>query len=441
MGRARAAAARSHLALAGLAWAAWRLRGERVAWWAVLVCGTSVQFWIVARVLSPDMLLTGCCALAIGAWAECRHRSGAWRFWLLSLAFWTLAWWTKATPALIPLAGLTVGTLLTGDRAGRRALRAGWLLPGIIVLGSPWYLSMLGRYPELRGFFFGRELAGRMAGKVDGRHGAILYYLPVSLVAWLPWWPLAAWAMWRERARLFAGPAARAARDWSRRIGVEGWIVLVGLVIFSLAGSKLPTYSLTLAPWAALGMARLIARWPETEPGPRLWPAWGFALVAAIGIVWLPPRYESRLGANASVRPVCAFLRAHHATRVDADHYWAGLEFYSGAQSVRYVIHIDAPGENDPLPPGVYGPPVKKRRGRDEHHHERVSDPGLSPPRFVDPVLWLAEPSPGRTLAGALSRQRGFALRRLLAGGRGRGEGARRTDWRFRCLPAAVFAG
>ena len=36
---------------------------------------------------------------------------------------------------------------------------------------------MLHRYPELRGFFFGRELAGRMTGKVDGRHGAIFYYL------------------------------------------------------------------------------------------------------------------------------------------------------------------------------------------------------------------------------------------------------------------------
>ena len=46
------------LALAGLGWAAWRLRGERVAWWAVLICGTSVQFWVLGRVLSPDMLLT-----------------------------------------------------------------------------------------------------------------------------------------------------------------------------------------------------------------------------------------------------------------------------------------------------------------------------------------------------------------------------------------------
>ena len=82
-------------------------------------------------------------------------------------------------------------TWLTGDRAGRRALRLAGCCPPIIVLGSPWYLSMLHRYPELRAFFFGRELAGRMTGKVDGRHGSMFYYVPVSLVAWLPWWPLA----------------------------------------------------------------------------------------------------------------------------------------------------------------------------------------------------------------------------------------------------------
>ncbi len=370
------------LALTGLGWTAWRLRGERVAWWSVLISGTSVQFWVLARVLSPDMLLTGWCALAVGAWAEGRQRGGAWRWWCVSLGFWTLGWWTKATPALIPLAGLAAGVWITGDRAGRRALRVWLLLPAIIVLGSPWYLSMLHRHPELRGFFFGRELAGRMTGKVDGRHGAIFYYIPVSLVAWLPWWPLAAWAAYRERALI-------AWREWSRRIGIEGWIVIVGLVIFSLAGSKLPTYSLTLAPWAALLVARFVARMEMGFPQVLL-PLTGFATVS--GLVLLAPVYEARLGVNASVRPVCNFLRAQEATDVYVDHYWAGMEFYLPEKAVHYVIHLDTPGDNDPLPSGVYGPPVKKHLGRDEHHHERASDHGQQPLRFVDPVIFLSQP-------------------------------------------------
>ena len=110
------------------------------------------------------------------------------------------------------------------------------------------------------------------------------------------------------------------------------------------------------------------------------------------------------------------------------------MEFYLPGRQVRYVIHIDTPGENDPLPPGVAGPPVKRRQGTDEHHRERSSDPGLPPPRFVDPVIWLAQPQPGRTLAGAVPRQPGFAFRRLPASRRAGGHQASRADRRLRSL-------
>lgn len=342
------------MALVGLSWAAWRLRGERVAWRAALLCGASVQFWAIGRILSPDMLLTGWCTLAIAAWAESRHRGGAWSWWLVSLSFWTLAWWTKATPALIPLAGLTAGVYLTRDPAGRAALRPWLLLPAIILLGSPWYLSMLHRHPELQHFFFGRELAGRMAGRVDGRHGSPIYYLPVSLAGWLPWWPLAAWTVWRRRATIFSG--------WTRRLGVEGWIVLVGLVIFSAAASKLPTYTLTLAPWAALAFARL------TRGGVAI--AAAFAAVVTVGAFAIP-RHESALGVNSSTREVGQYLRAHGAAHVVADRYWPGLEFYLGDDIPRYIV-------------------------RDDHLQELASDPGLPPDRFADPDAW--QPAPGEWL-------------------------------------------
>jgi 4-amino-4-deoxy-L-arabinose transferase-like glycosyltransferase len=362
------------LTLAGLGWAAARLRGPRIAWWAVLVCGTSVQFWALGRILSPDMLMTGWCTLAIAAWTECRERAGAWGFWWLSLAFWTLAWWTKATPALIPLAGLTAGVWLTGDARGRRTLQPWFLLPGIIILGSPWYLSMLHLHPELKQFFFGRELAGRMAGSVDGRHGSKFYYLVVSAIGWLPWWPLSAWAWWRERVSktdpASGGGEVASVASWYRRIGLEGWIVLVGLVIFSFAGSKLPTYTLPLAPWAALLLARPLVRFGYREPGPAhaaprwlLAPAVGFALVAMVGSL-LMPRAESALGVNSSLRDVCRFLQAHHVRHADLDHYWAGSEFYLDPTTVRYVI-------------------------RHDRQQERASDAGLYPGLFINPENWL----------------------------------------------------
>ena len=377
------------MGLAGLGWTAFRLYGTRTAWWAVLICGTSAQFWLLGRLLSPDMLLCGSCTLAVAAWAECRHRDGAWEWWLLSLLCWTLAWWTKATPALIPLAGLAAGIWATRDIPGRRALRLPWLFALVLLLGSPWYLSMLRSYPELKSFFFGRELAGRMAGNVNGRHGSVLYYLPVSLAAWLPWWPLAAWYALRERRPSPDTGWTSRIRQWPASLGVEGWMVFVGLVIFSLAASKLPTYTLPLMPWAALLMARTISRHTETASSPLptlpLFTAAGFALIALLGIVLIPARYETRLGTNSSLRRICCFLAAHDARRVDVDHYWPSMEIYLPRTAMYYVVRDDAANLRKDAAKGV-------SKNRDERYRERSSDQGQPPNRFSEITPWPALP-------------------------------------------------
>ncbi|MDR1304887.1 MAG: glycosyltransferase family 39 protein [Verrucomicrobiales bacterium] len=314
------------LALAGLGWAAWRLHGGRAAWWTLLVCGTMLQFWTLARWLTPDMLLTGWVTLAIALWVECRRRGGAWRWWLASLFCWAAAWWTKATLALVPLLGLYVALLVTGDRAGRRALRFPLLVPAIILLGAPWYLLMMREHHDLVHFFFGRELAGRMTGHADGRHGPVYYYAMISALGWLPWWPWAVVAMkFKNREP-----------GWWRR-APELWLIVSGLLVFTLTSSKLPTYTLTLAPWAALGMARLIV--PLTGRRPlraALLLTAGAWLALLLTASVLVTRYESQLGRNSSLREVSAYLAKHGAQRIYADRYWPGLEVYFG-EEVYYV--------------------------------------------------------------------------------------------------------
>ena len=287
---------------------------------------------------------------------------------------------------LIPLAGLAAGIWLTGDQIGKRALRLSLLLPAILVLGSPWYLSMLHRYPELKTFFFYRELAGRLAGKVDGRHGSKLYYIPVSLAGWLPWWPCGAWLTWRQRARLFAGTTGEMWRMWRQRLGIEGWIVVVGLIILSCAGSKLPSYTVTLAPWVALGLARLIVPKAAMTPAPFLLTAAGTAAFMMVGVLVIPPRVEGRFGVNSTTREVCRFLQTHGARRVDSDRYWAGMEFYLGTDTVHYVTRV-----TDPPTPNLTEE-MKARRMRKAHRRERASDLGESPDRFIEPDQWPALP-------------------------------------------------
>ena len=120
------------------------------------------------------MLLTGWCALAIGAWAECRHRGGA--------------------PALVaPVAGCSgrwpggprprprssPGGADGGRLADRRPRRAAGVAARLLVARDhPARFALVSLHaaplPGTTRFFFGRELAGRMAGKVDGRHGSHL---------------------------------------------------------------------------------------------------------------------------------------------------------------------------------------------------------------------------------------------------------------------------
>ncbi len=319
----------AYLALLGLGWAAWRWHGREVAFWSVLICGTLGQFWLLARFLTPDMFMTGWCTLAVGAWAECRHRGGHWGFWTLSLLFWSLAWWSKATPCLVPLAGLALGLKMTGDREGWKFLRPARLVAGILVLGCPWYLVMMARHAELEHFFFGRELMGRVTGHVSGRKGPLYYYMGVSLIAWLPWWPLA--ALTAMRGGLFRTPAWRSVFS---KLGREGWMAAGGLVVFSIISSKLPTYTLCLTPWVALLMARAVLHW-RTHVRQDRFRIWIASIASGTGLCYLAaillvPRFEGSLGANLSLRPLGKFLREKGADAVYFDRHWPGAEFYLG---------------------------------------------------------------------------------------------------------------
>jgi 4-amino-4-deoxy-L-arabinose transferase-like glycosyltransferase len=327
------------LTLIGLGWTANRLYGKDAAWWAVLICGTLGQFWILARFLTPDMLLTGWCTLAIAAWAEARHRKGNWLFWFLSLLFWTLAWWTKATPMLIPLLGLTVAVVMVNDPAGKKALRPLFLLFGVLLFGSIWYVRMIHEHGELVDFFFIREMKGRVTGHIEGRKGPIYYYLALSFAAWLPWWPMA-----------LRAAVARCRKSWPNRkalvsgLGIEGWILVTGLVVFSCISSKLPAYTLPLAPWAALLFARLILYLNGVIPE-KSFKRWAilsgtvFPLALICGVPLLP-KYESKFRFNSSLREAATILKAKGAEAVYLDRYWPTMEFYFGSKTF-YVVPND----------------------------------------------------------------------------------------------------
>jgi 4-amino-4-deoxy-L-arabinose transferase-like glycosyltransferase len=315
----------------GLAWAGRRLYPDLNPWHLLLMAGTTLQLWLCARLLTPDMLLTGFTTLAIAAWAETRYRGGGLGFYLLQILFWALAFWTKATPALIPFAGLTLYVLLSKDPRDRRALRPFYTLPAFLLLGTPWYLYILHKHPELTDFFFKRELVGRVMGHADGRRGLPGYHFFIALLAWLPWWPLWAFSVWKT-------PGKKTFKNCYtlETLGPEGVVALTGLVIFSFVSSKLSTYILTLTPWAVLHFARrlpMFSRW--------LWQPVAVMAALFISMSLLLPRYETSLDKNSSMRLVVQALRAEQATTIYAQRHFSGLEFYWGDDGVYYLE--DAP--------------------------------------------------------------------------------------------------
>ena len=112
-----------------------------------------------------------------------------------------------------------------------------------------------------------------MAGKVDGRHGAIFYYMPVSLVAWLPWWPLAAWAA-RPRTRVdhVAWMVKAHRRRGMDRVGGTDHLFAGRFQAADLLASA----GAVGRAWSSRG---LVVRLPMTRPAFLFLPTVGFGMV------------------------------------------------------------------------------------------------------------------------------------------------------------------
>ncbi|MDR7567593.1 MAG: glycosyltransferase family 39 protein [Armatimonadota bacterium] len=280
------------------------LFGSRCGLLSAFVLATTLQWWVQARLAVFDPLLVLWMLLSfLGFW-----RGYAWgerRAYLLAFVASGLGTLTKGFVAAVIPGG--VGLLFLALRRELHRLRAVPWPAGILLyagLGGGWY----GIQAALHGEAFVRTALGyytlnRYVGVVEGQSGPIWYYVPVLLLGLLPW-----------TAFLFGGcsGALRAWRD-PRFLYLLVWLGF-GFVFFSLAGTKLPNYVLSLYPAAAI----LIGRALETgvfegrgEPrgGWRLLVIF-CALFAAVVAVYGGLRYPSQTRAlvPALVPPVAAMV-------------------------------------------------------------------------------------------------------------------------------------
>jgi 4-amino-4-deoxy-L-arabinose transferase-like glycosyltransferase len=226
---------------------------------AAIAYATMITPFVAGQWIATDFPLAASQALAMYGWlgrrlGQAPHR-GLWL--LLMWAAFAIGFMIKGPPALVPL--LAVG--LAGVLLPAPGLHWRWHLSGLVlflVIALPWYLVVVARTPGLLEHFLGAEVIDRVATDRFGRsgqwYGWLQVYVPVLVLGTLPW----TGDLWRWLRQL---PGR--VRSWrQRRQSVANqqhlllalWILLP-LLVFCLAKSRLPLYLLPLFVPLAVAVA------------------------------------------------------------------------------------------------------------------------------------------------------------------------------------------
>jgi 4-amino-4-deoxy-L-arabinose transferase-like glycosyltransferase len=219
------------------------------------------------RAASTDMPLMSTFTIAILGWLAW-HLTGQKRWLAAFFVFLGLGMLAKG-----PVAPFLAALLIVPFAAIRRnwsIVRKTLWIPGILLflaVALPWYINVQARVPEFFRVFILEHNLERYGTNVYRHHQPFWYYVPVILVAVLPWTVLAITALVSAIRRLRndvgvqkdAGAAPFSNDEGATQdIGLFAvlWAVLP-IIFFSFSGSKLPGYILPAVP----GFVLLVVEW------------------------------------------------------------------------------------------------------------------------------------------------------------------------------------
>ncbi|MBN4079161.1 glycosyltransferase family 39 protein [Beggiatoa alba] len=234
-----------------------RVRDERSALLAAIITATAFEVSIMAKAATADALLNLFIASALFCvylyWKE-RER----RWLLLIFTFIGLGFLTKGPVAvLVPLAVSFL--FFTVKKELSVWLKMVFNPLGIVIfvaIAMPWYVAQYLKEGDafIQGFFFKHNI-DRFGGAMEQHGGGIFYYLPVLLVAVLPFTTVFIKALLNVKQLL---------RDELSLFALIWLVFVVGF--FSLSGTKLPHYVL----YGLTGMFVVIALWADKVES-KLW--------------------------------------------------------------------------------------------------------------------------------------------------------------------------
>jgi 4-amino-4-deoxy-L-arabinose transferase-like glycosyltransferase len=294
-------AVRLPLALAGISgvWAVWLLGcsigGRRAGLWSALILQSSLLYFVMARMLTPDIFLT-----QFIAWAMYFF----WRSWLVSNSefripnseffLWHLAGWvaiafgflTKGPVAVaIPLVALAALVVYRRKSFSQKKLLFCGLAGGLalfLVLVMPWFLAVFRQVPDAFHYMVFSQAAGHLFGTtIKNRPGGPFYFFGILAIGLFPWTWLLGW-LWRRAQPAptsDVGVCALAVRQKDAWVLLNIWAIFT-FVLFSFSQAKLPAYILPIFPALAVLVALHFFS-EEKNSGVLRTPDWIWQLCAA----------------------------------------------------------------------------------------------------------------------------------------------------------------
>ena len=244
-----------------------------------------------ARAATPDMLFSASIALAMAAAASCLRRAGALRngnaasthnqklsarTLALFGAFLGLGVLAKG-PAAVILAGGAIGIWALATKQLRAALSLAHpvAIAAFCVVALPWYVICARRNPDFLHIFIFQHNFERYLTPVFQHIQPFWFFVPITLLAVLPWTPFLLSTVSESRRTMRAN-------TWKNSPGFffACW-ALFPILFFSFSQSKLPSYILPAIPPLALLIAVSACR--TSAPSRRLF----VVISSAIAITWL----------------------------------------------------------------------------------------------------------------------------------------------------------
>jgi len=238
---------------------------------AALIAVSSAGMVGFGRGASTDMLVSAPFALAMMCWWTW-HQSNK-KLWLL-IFYGLLGVGALAKGPVAPaLAVLVVGAYAVLRRDGKIFLRS-LSIPGFVLFFAivlPWYLAVQHQVPQFFRVFFIEHNLERFGTNLYQHSQPFWYYIPVFLLATIPWTLFAVpalidarknmWKRWRTNSQS-ANPES-VTIDADVDDGLTSFLfiwIIIPIIFFSISRAKLPGYILPSIPAAALLTADYVHR-------------------------------------------------------------------------------------------------------------------------------------------------------------------------------------